>query len=136
MDKNFELKSLIGSKFLGGSSVSNTFKVMTDDKERSFAVECYAPTPRGNFFSFAHCYNAILKNDTDRIIADVIYDGETEYSFMSTNTNVTFVNAKGEVLYSIFAYEGQHTAEAPIHYGKVYVREISGLTLIGEEELV
>ena len=75
MTKEFELKSLIGSKFLGGSSVSNTFKVMTDDKERSFAVECYAPTPRGNSFSFAHCYNAILKNDTDCVIADVIYDG-------------------------------------------------------------
>ena len=134
MTKNFELKSLIGGKFLGGSSVSDTFKVMTNDKERSFAVECYAPTPRGNFFSFAHCYNAILKNDTDYIIADVIYDGEIGHSFMSTN--VIFVNAKGEVLYSIFAYEGQHTAEAPIHCGKVYVREISGPKLIGEEELI
>lgn len=134
MTKEFELKSLIGSKFLGGSSVSNTFKVMTDDKERSFAVECYAPTPRGNIFSFAHCYNAILKNDTDCIIADVVYDGETDDGF--TSTNVTFVNSKGEVLYSIFAYEGQHTADALAHYGKVYVREISGLKLIGEEELV
>ena len=75
MTKEFELKSLIGRKFLGGSSVSNTFKVMTDDKERSFAVECYAPTPRGNIFSFAHCYNAILKNNTDCVIADVVYDG-------------------------------------------------------------
>lgn len=134
MTKEFELKSLIGSKFLGGSSVSNTFKVMTDDKERSFAVECYAPAPRGNIFSFAHCYNAILKNDTDCVIADVIYDGEINYS--SASTNITFVNANGEVLYSIFAYEGQHTADALTHYGKVYVREISGLKLIGEEELV
>lgn len=134
MDKNFELKSLIGSKFLGGSSVSNTFKVMTNDKERSFVVECYAPTPRGNFFSFAHCYNAILKNDTDCVIADMVYDGETDNDF--TSTNVTFINAKGEVLYSIFAYEGQHTADTLTHYGKVYVREISGLKLIGEEELV
>lgn len=134
MDKNFELKSLIGSKFLGGSSVSNTFKVMTNDKERSFAVECYAPTPRGNFFSFAHCYNAILKNDTDCIIADVIYDGEIDDSFASTN--VTFVNAKGEALYSIFAYEGRHAVDTLVHCGKVYVREISGLKLIGEEELV
>lgn len=134
MNKNFELKSLIGSKFLRGSSVSNTFKVMTDDKERSFAVECYAPTPRGNIFSFAHCYNVILKNDTDYVIADVIYDGEVDDNFASTN--VIFVNAKGEVLYSIFAYEGRHTADALTHCGKVYVREISGLTLIGEEELV
>lgn len=134
MTKNFELKSLIGSKFLGGSSVSNAFKVLTDDKERCFAVECYTPTQEGNFFSFAHCYNAILKSDTDRIIADVIYDGEIGHSFMSTN--VTFVNVKGEILYSIFAYEGQHTAEAPTHCGKAYVREISGLKLIGEEELV
>lgn len=134
MAKNFELKSLIGSKFLGASSVSNTFKVMTDDKERSFAVECYAPTPRGNIFSFAHCYNVILKNDTDYVIADVIYDGEVDDNFASTN--VIFVNAKGEVLYSIFAYEGRHTADALTHCGKVYVREISGLTLIGEEELV
>lgn len=134
MTKEFELKSLIGSKFLGGSSVSNTFKVMTDDKERSFAVECYAPVSRGNIFSFAHCYNAILKDDTDCVIADVIYDGEINYS--SASTNITFVNAKGEVLYSIFAYEGQHTADALAHYGKVYVREISGLKLIGEEELV
>lgn len=134
MTKEFELKSLIGSKFLGGSSVSNTFKVMTDDKERSFAVECYAPTPRGNIFSFAHCYNVILKNDTDCVIADVIYDGEVDDNFASMN--VTFVNANGEVLYSIFAYEGRHTADALTHYGKVYVREISGLTLIGEEELV
>lgn len=134
MTKEFELKSLIGSKFLGGSFVSNTFKVMTDDKERSFAVECYAPTSRGNIFSFAHCYNAILKDDTDCVIADVIYDGEINYS--SASTNITFVNAKGEVLYSIFAYEGQHTADALAHYGKVYVREISGLKLIGEEELV
>lgn len=134
MTKEFELKSLIGSKFLGGSSVSNTFKVMTDDKERSFAVECYAPVSRGNIFSFAHCYNAILKDDTDCVIADVIYDGEINYS--SASANITFVNAKGEVLYSIFAYEGQHTADALTHYGKVYVREISGLKLIGEEELV
>lgn len=134
MTKEFELKSLIGSKFLGGSSVSNTFKVMTNDKERSFAVECYAPVSRGNIFSFAHCYNAILKDDTDCVIADVIYDGEINYS--SASTNITFVNAKGEVLYSIFAYEGQHTADALTHYGKVYVREISGLKLIGEEELV
>ena len=134
MAKKLELKSLIGSKFLRGSSVSNTFKVMTDDKERSFAVECYAPTPKGNIFSFAHCYNVILKNDTDCVIADVIYDGEVDDNFASTN--VTFVNAKGEVLYSIFAYEGRHTADALTHYGKVYVREISGLTLIGEEELV
>lgn len=134
MTKKLELKSLIGSKFLGASSVSNTFKVMTDNKERSFAVECYAPTPRGNIFSFAHCYNVILKNDTDCVIADVIYDGEVDDNFASTN--VIFVNAKGEVLYSIFAYEGRHTADALTHYGKVYVREISGLTLIGEEELV
>lgn len=134
MDKNFELESLIGSKFLGASSVSNTFKIMTDNKERSFAVECYAPTPRGNIFSFAHCYNVILKNDTDCVIADVIYDGEVDDNFASTN--VIFVNAKGEVLYSIFAYEGRHTADALTHYGKVYVREISGLTLIGEKELV
>lgn len=134
MVKDFELKSLIGSKFLGGSSVSNTFKILTDDKERSFAVECYAPTPRGNFFSFAHCYNAILKNDTDRVIADVVYDGEIDNSF--TSTNVTFVNAKGEVLYSIFAYEGRHTADTLVHCGKVYIREISGLKLIEEEELV
>ena len=134
MTKEFELKSLIGSKFLGGSSVSNTFKVMTDDKERSFSVECYAPAPRGNIFSFAHCYNVILKNNTDCVIADVIYDGEVDDNF--TSMNVTFVNANGEVLYSIFAYEGRHTADALTHYGKVYVREISGLTLIGEEELV
>lgn len=134
MAKNFELESLIGSKFLGASSVSNTFKVMTDNKERSFAVECYAPTPRGNIFSFAHCYNVILKNDTDCVIADVIYDDEVDDNFASTN--VIFVNAKGEVLYSIFAYEGRHIADALTHYGKVYVREISGLTLIGEEELV
>lgn len=134
MAKNFELKSLIGSKFLGASSVSNTFKVMTDNKERSFVVECYAPTPRGNIFSFAHCYNVILKNDTDCVIADVIYDGEVDDNFASTN--ITFVNAKGEVLYSIFAYEGRHTADALTHCGKVYIREISGLTLIGEEELV
>lgn len=134
MTKEFGLKSLIGSKFLGGSSVSNTFKVITDDKERSFAIECYAPTPRGNFFSFAHCYNAILKNDTDCVIADVVYDGEINYS--SASTNITFVNAKGEVLYSIFAYEGQHTADALTHCGKVYVKEILGLKLIGEEELV
>ena len=134
MTKEFELKSLIGSKFLGGSSVSNTFKVMTDDKERSFAVECYAPIQRGNVFSFEHCYNAILKNDTDCVIADVIYDGETDDSF--TSTNVTFFNTKGEVLYSIFAYEGRHTADTLAHCGKVYVREISGLKLISEEELV
>ena len=134
MAKNFELKSLIGSKFLGASSVSNTFKVMTDNKERSFVVECYAPTPRGNIFSFAHCYNVILKNDTDCVIADVIYDGEVDDNFASTN--ITFVNAKREVLYSIFAYEGRHTADALTHCGKVYIREISGLTLIGEEELV
>lgn len=134
MTKEFELKSLIGSKFLEGSSVSNTFKVMTNDKERSFAVECYAPTPRGNFFSFAHCYNAILKNDTDCVIADVIYDGEIDDSFASTN--VTFVNVKDEILYSIFAYEGRHAVDTLVHCGKVYVREISELKLIGEEELV
>lgn len=134
MTKKLELKSLIGSKFLGASPVSNTFKVVTDNKERSFAVECYAPTPRGNIFSFAHCYNAILKNDTDCVIADVIYDGEINDGFASTN--VTFVNAKGEVLYSIFAYEGRHTADMLEHCGKVYVREISGLNPIGEEELV
>lgn len=134
MTKKFELKSLIGSKFIGASPVSSSFKIATNGEERLFIVECYAPRPRGNAFSFAHCYNAILGNDTDCVIADVIYDGEIDDSFASMN--VTFVNAKGEVLYSIFAYEGRHTADALIHCGKVFVREISGLNLIGEEELV
>lgn len=134
MAKNFELESLIGSEFLSGSPVNNTFKISTDGKDRFFSVECYAPMPKGDIFSFAHCYNVMLKNDTDKTIADVIYDGEVDESCSSTN--VTFVNAKGEVLYSIFAYEGRHTSDVVKHYGKVWVKEISGTKVVGVHELV
>ena len=139
MAKKLELRSLIGSEFIGGSPVNNTFKVATDGEDRFFSIECYAPIPRGNIFAFAHCYNAPLKDDTDRYIADVIYDGEVDYAH--TSTNITFINGKGDILYAIFAYEGRHRSDDIVprldhNHGHVWVKEISGTKVQGVEELV
>lgn len=134
MAKKLELKSLIGSEFRGSSPIGNNFSVITDGKERFFAVESYAPILFGNIFAFAHCYIVPLSDDTDRIIADVIYDGEIDSG--SASAQVTFVNREGEVLYGIYAYEGRHEYTALEHYGKVYVREFSGTKVVGVEELV
>lgn len=134
MAKKLELKSLIGSEFKGSSPIGNNFSVVTDGKERYFAVESYAPILHGNIFAFAHCYIAPLSESSDRIIADVIYDGEINSG--SASAQVTFVNKEGEVLYSIYAYEGRHEYTALEHYGKVLVKECSGTKVIGIEELV
>ena len=134
MTNNFELKSLIGSKFLEGSPTQNSFKVDTDGKIRSFFVQDYAPTFKGNIFALVHCYNAKLKEGDDRIIADVIYDGEITNK--SCSTYVTFVNAENKVLYGIYAFEGRHESNGLTHCGKVYVEELSNGKIIGVEELV
>lgn len=134
MTNKFELKSLIGSKFLEGSLTQNSFKVDTDGKIRNFFIQDYAPTFKGNIFALVHCYNTRLKDDDDRIIADVIYDGEITNK--SCSTYVTFVNAKNKVLYSIYAFEGQHESNELKHCGKVYVEELSNGKIIGVEELV
>ena len=134
MTNKFELKSLIGSKFLEGSPTQNSFKVDTDGKIRNFFIQDYAPTFKGNIFALVHCYNAKLKDDDDRIIADVIYDGEITNK--SCSTYVTFVNAENKVLYGIYAFEGQHESNELAHCGKVYVEELSNGKIMGVEELV
>lgn len=134
MANNLELKSLIGSEFIGGSPVEDSFRVSTKGVIRNFFVQKYAPTLRGNIFALIHCYNAPLRDDMDKTITDVIYDGEIDSG--SASTQITFVNREGEVLYSIYAYEGRHEYTALEHYGKVVVKEMSGTKVVGVEELV